>query len=100
MNLDLSSLALPIRLTPETPLSDEQLIRFSRLNRPFRMEREPNGEILIMTPACTKALRSLIFEEQERWETGPMKMGAGRCASPTQVSRCRMAPFARLMRRG
>ncbi|WP_221312876.1 Uma2 family endonuclease [Granulicella aggregans] len=31
-------------------MSDEELMRFSRENRPYRMEREPNGEILIMTP--------------------------------------------------
>lgn len=54
MNLDLSSLPLPIRLRPDTPMSDEELMRFSRVNRPFRMEREPNGEVLIMTPAGSK----------------------------------------------
>lgn len=53
MNLDLSSLPMPIRPRSETPMSDEDLMRFSRVNRPFRMEREPNGEILIMTPAGT-----------------------------------------------
>jgi Uma2 family endonuclease len=53
MNLDLSSLPMPIRLRPETPMSDEELMRFSDENKPFRMEREPNGEILIMTPAGT-----------------------------------------------
>ena len=50
MELVLSSLALPIRLRPERPLSDEQLMRFSSENRPLRMEREPNGDILVMTP--------------------------------------------------
>lgn len=50
MNLDLSSLELPIRLRPERPMSDEDLMRFSRVNRPFRMERESDGEILVMTP--------------------------------------------------
>jgi Uma2 family endonuclease len=54
MNLDLSSLELPIRLRPETPMSDEELMRFSRENRPYRMERETNGEILIMTPTGYK----------------------------------------------
>lgn len=42
---------MPIRLRPETPMSDDDLMRFSRVNRPLRMEREPNGEVLIMTPA-------------------------------------------------
>ena len=54
MNLDLSSLPMPIRLRPETPMSDEDFMRFSDQNNPFRMEREPNGEILIMTPAGYK----------------------------------------------
>lgn len=53
MNLDLSLLPMPLRLRPETPMGDEELMRFSRENRPFRMEREPNGEVLIMTPAGT-----------------------------------------------
>ena len=32
-------------------MSDEELMRFSRENRTLRMEREANGEILVMTPA-------------------------------------------------
>jgi Uma2 family endonuclease len=54
MMLDLSSLELPIRLKPETPMSDLEFMRFSGENDPFRMEREPSGEILIMTPAGSK----------------------------------------------
>jgi Uma2 family endonuclease len=34
-------------------MSDEEFLQFSGVNNPFRMEREPNGEILIMTPAVT-----------------------------------------------
>src|ERR1700722_12400957 len=51
MGLTLSSLPLPLRLRPDSPMSDEELLRFSRENRPLQMEREPNGEILVMTPA-------------------------------------------------
>ena len=50
MNLDLSSLELPIRLRTDAPMSDLEFERFSRQNRPYRMEQEPNGEILVMTP--------------------------------------------------
>jgi Uma2 family endonuclease len=32
-------------------MSDRELMQFSQQNRPLRMEREPNGEILVMTPA-------------------------------------------------
>ncbi len=54
MNLSLESLPLPIRLRPDKPMSDAELMRFGRENRPLRMEREPNGEILIMTPTNNK----------------------------------------------
>ena len=50
MELELSSLPLPIRLKLERPVSDEQLLQFSSRNRPLRVEREANGEILVMTP--------------------------------------------------
>ncbi len=50
MNLDLSSLELPIRLRTGAPMNDLEFERFSRKNRPYRMEQEPNGDILIMTP--------------------------------------------------
>lgn len=50
MNLDLSSLELPIRLRTDMPMSDEEFMQFSQENNPFRMEREANGEILVMTP--------------------------------------------------
>jgi len=50
MNLDLSSLEWPIRLRAGAPMSDLEFERFSRKNRPYRMEQEPNGDILIMTP--------------------------------------------------
>jgi len=54
MNLDLSSLPMPIRLRPESPMSDEELMQFSEENNPFRIEREPNGEILILAAAGSR----------------------------------------------
>ena len=54
MEYSLSSLTLPVRLTPESPMSDEAFLEFSAENDPLRMEREPNGEILVMTPAGSK----------------------------------------------
>ena len=50
MNFDIASMPLPVRITPVAKMGDEELMRFSRLNRPLRMEREGNGDILIMTP--------------------------------------------------
>ena len=50
MNFDIASLPLPARITPVAPMSDLELLQFSRANRPLRMEREGNGDIIIMTP--------------------------------------------------
>jgi Uma2 family endonuclease len=54
MEFALSSLPLPVRLRPETPMSDDDFMRFSAENHSLRMEREPNGEILVMTPTNNK----------------------------------------------
>jgi len=54
MDYSLSSLALPVRLTPALAMSDEDFLCFSAANEPLRMEREPNGDILVMTPAGSK----------------------------------------------
>jgi Uma2 family endonuclease len=69
MNLSISALSMPIRLRPETPMSDEEFMAFSDENRPYRMEREPNGEILVMTPTGSKTdlLNGRIFEALSVW---------------------------------
>lgn len=69
MNLDLSSLELPIRLKLAAPMSDEELMRFSRENRPLRMEREANGEIVIMTPTGIKTgfINQRILRALGKW---------------------------------
>jgi Uma2 family endonuclease len=48
--LDLDDLTLPIAVRPATPPSDEELMRFSERNKPYRIERNKEGEIIIMTP--------------------------------------------------
>jgi Uma2 family endonuclease len=54
MNLALTESEFPVRLRFESPLSDEDLMRFCAENDALRVEREPNGEILVMTPANSK----------------------------------------------
>ena len=48
--IDLLDLELPLILRPSSPVSDEELMRFSRQNRPYKIERNQNGDITIMTP--------------------------------------------------
>ncbi|WP_049789381.1 Uma2 family endonuclease [Granulicella tundricola] len=50
MNLNLSGLPHPITLRPAEPLTDEDLMRFSEENRPYKIERNNKGEVTIMTP--------------------------------------------------
>jgi len=51
MNFALAGMPLPLRFRPETPMSDEELMRFCAANDALRVERDANGEILVMTPA-------------------------------------------------
>jgi len=48
--IDLLDLELPIVLRPSAPVSDEALMRFSELNKPYKIERNKHGELIIMTP--------------------------------------------------
>ncbi len=50
MSLNLDSLSPPISLRPSVTLSDEELMRFSADNKPYKIERSHRGEITIMTP--------------------------------------------------
>jgi Uma2 family endonuclease len=69
MSFALTEIDLPIRLLPETPMSDEDFLRFCAANEPMRIEREPNGEILVMTPASSKTSRmnSRIVRLLDEW---------------------------------
>jgi Uma2 family endonuclease len=48
--LSLTGLPMPVILRPAVPLSDQQLIAFSRRNYPYRIERNAKGELEIMSP--------------------------------------------------
>ncbi len=50
MEWSLTGLPLPIVLRPPSPFTDDELIAFSRRNRPYRIEKNNQGEIVIMTP--------------------------------------------------
>ena len=54
MNGSLHNVALPARLRPASPWSDDELMAFSQANKPCKVERLPSGEILVMTPSGYK----------------------------------------------
>lgn len=47
---ELAGIPLPATLRPPAPLTDNELMAFSRRNRPYRIEMNARGEIEIMTP--------------------------------------------------
>ncbi|WP_263411240.1 Uma2 family endonuclease [Terriglobus tenax] len=51
MQLSLDHLALPARIRPDRPMTDEELFEFCAENDFYRIEREPNGELSVMTPS-------------------------------------------------
>ncbi|MGH9600442.1 MAG: Uma2 family endonuclease [Terracidiphilus sp.] len=54
MNWAIQDVALPARLLPPAPMSDEELIAFSEANKPCRVERlafSQNCEILVKAPS-------------------------------------------------
>ena len=69
MNFALANMPLPLRFRPETPMSDEELMRFCAANDALRVERDANGEILVMTPAGNRTGRknTAIISALDGW---------------------------------
>ena len=53
MNLALDQFELPIRISQDRPVTDEELLRLSAENELMRFERDANGEVIVMTPTGT-----------------------------------------------
>jgi Uma2 family endonuclease len=69
MNFALAEMPLPLRFRPEKPMSDEELMRFCAANDFLRVERDANGEILVMTPAGNNTGRknTAIISALDAW---------------------------------
>ncbi len=69
MNFALAEMPLPLRFRPDKPMTDEEFMRFCAVNEVLRVEREPNGDILVMTPAGIKTSRmnSRITRLLDEW---------------------------------
>ena len=57
MNLALNQFELPIRISQDRPVTDEELLRLSAENEPMRFERDANGEPFKILPF----VRSLLY---------------------------------------
>ena len=69
MNLALVGVPLPLRFKPDTPMSDDELLRFCAANDVLRVERDANGEIHVMTPAGNNTGRknTAIISALDTW---------------------------------
>jgi Uma2 family endonuclease len=69
MNPALAGKRPPFRFRPESPMSDEDLMRFCAANGIARVEREVNGEILVMSPAGNRTGRrnAAIVSALDTW---------------------------------
>jgi Uma2 family endonuclease len=54
MNLVLENIDLPIRVRSERQMTDEELLRFCRANEPARIERDANGDLIVMSPTFSE----------------------------------------------
>ena len=50
MNLALAETALPARIRLARPMTDEELMGFCAENEILRIERDANGELVVMSP--------------------------------------------------
>lgn len=51
MEFAISNLELPVRLRFDHPVTDEELMCLSAKNDPLRIERDANGELIVMSPS-------------------------------------------------
>lgn len=93
--IDLLDLPMPIVLRPGKRVSDEELMRFSEQNKPFKIERNKEGDITIITPVNYRggkqegyvaAALLLWAEEDGRGSAIPANVGFnlpdGSCLAP------------------
>jgi Uma2 family endonuclease len=69
MKSTLAGVRPPFRFRPETPMSDADLMRFCAANDIARIERDANGEILVMSPAGNRTGRrnAAIISALDTW---------------------------------
>ncbi len=92
--LDLSGIPLPAIMRPSVPLTDEELIAFSRRNQRYRIERNAQGELEIMSPVGSEGsyLESIVIGQLALWaeehggvsfsSAGGFKLADGSTRSP------------------
>ena len=81
MNVALQESELPVRLRFDRPFTDEELLRFCAENDLLRVERDANGELILMSPTGTEGGNAEldIATELNNWSR---QDGRGRALGP------------------
>jgi Uma2 family endonuclease len=69
MSVALPETELPVRISFERPMTDEDLLQFCAENSLLRVEREPNGDIKVMSPTGNEGVgfETDILVELANW---------------------------------
>ncbi len=81
MNVSVAETELPVRLRFERPLTDDELLRFCAANALLRIERDVNGEIILMTPTGFEGggIEGDVYGELRNWA---LQDGRGKAYGP------------------
>lgn len=97
MALELHQIEPPVRVRPDTPMSEEEFMSFCAANEPLRFEREPNGEILVITPSGNRTGRTNAYIV---YALGAWSQAVATTSIPARVSIFPTAPCAARTRHG
>lgn len=115
MNLALPAINQPFRLRFGTPMTDDELMQFCAENELARIERDANGELIIMSPTGTEGggteldvgseLRAWALEDKRGRAYGPnsgfiLPDGSLRAADASWVAWDRMNALTPAQRKG
>jgi Uma2 family endonuclease len=81
VNIALPEIDQPVRLRFERPMTDEELLRFCATNEMARIERDANGELIVMSPTGMEGggVEGDVFGELRNWA---LEDGRGKAYGP------------------
>ena len=82
MNLTVAEGELPVRMRFTRAFTDDELARFCSDNEPLRIERDTNGELIVMSPTLSDGggFEAEVLIELGIWARSD---GRGKCFSPS-----------------
>lgn len=92
MEWSLTGVPLPIVLRPLSPWTDDELIAFPRLNQPYKIEKNVDGDITIMTPVGTEGAFANCAWACNSW-SWLTKVAEVKQTARMQGGTCRMDPL-------